>query len=194
MGQISLARLPKTCCAVRHRPCQVLEPAVPAERPLLPEEDERSETSLASVSTEPGPRQVLWVLPNARCPEAGVRPEAPLGAFFGTEGLAAPQLPPGQVRWYAVWHIPGIGRWRIAGVHWGISNTGYAAILHLHRGICEGIIFRRCGSCEEAAEVFRSRASQFDLDESLGTRVIGWSFTYDLESRQPGLYPAGRQL
>lgn len=194
MGQISLSRLSKECCASRHRPRQAIEPPVPAVVEAVPVEEEEIEESIASESTQPGPRQVLWVLPNARCPNAGIQPEAPLGAYFGTEGLTPPPVPPSEIRWYAVWHIPGIGRWRIAGVHWGISNTGYAAILHLHRGIFEGIIFRRCDSYEEAAEVFRARASYFDLEESLGARVIGWSFTYDLESRQPGLYSGGRQF
>ena len=78
-----------------------------------------------------------------------------------------------------MWHVPGIGRWRIAGVHWGYSNTAYAAVLHLH--LYEGIAFRRCDSREEAARLFRQRAASFDLDEALGSRIFGWSFTYDLE-------------
>lgn len=96
-----------------------------------------------------------------------------------------------EIRWYAVWHIPAIGRWRVAGIHWGFDNTAYAAILALHRGIFEGIAFRRCDSREEAAEIFKARAEGFDLQESLRNRIFGWSFTYDLESWQPG-FPEAR--
>ena len=193
MGQVPLARLQLTCCARRNHPRQVLE-LVPAGVVAEAEEPEQEDgVSTTSESTNPGPRLQLWVVPNSRCPNAGILgPTARLGAYFGSEGLEPPErLYHNEIRWYAVWHIPGIGRWRIAGIHWGFDNTAYAAILALHRGIFEGIAFRRCDSREEAAEIFKARAEGFDLQESLRNRIFGWSFTYDLESWQPG-FPEAR--
>ena len=188
-----LARLQLTCCARRNHPRQVLE-LVPAGVVAEAEEPEQEDgVSTTSESTNPGPRLQLCVVPNSRCPNAGILgPTARLGAYFGSEGLEPPErLYHNEIRWYAVWHIPGIGRWRVAGIHWGFDNTAYAAILALHRGIFEGIAFRRCDSREEAAEIFKARAEGFDLEESLSNRIFGWSFTYDLESWQPG-FPEAR--
>ena len=167
MGQVPLARLQLTCCARRNHPRQVLE-LVPAGVVAEAEEPEQEDgVSTTSESTNPGPRLQLWVVPNSGCPNAG-----------------------NEIRWYAVWHIPGIGRWRVAGIHWGFDNTAYVVILALHRGIFEGIAFRRCDSREEAAEIFKARAEGFDLEESLSNRIFGWSFTYHLESWQPGFLEA----
>ena len=188
MGQVPLARLQLTCCARRNHPRQVLE-LVPAGVVAEAEEPEQEDgVSTTSESTNPGPRLQLWVVPNSRCPNAGILgPTARLGAYFGSEGLEPPErLYHNEIRWYAVWHIPGIGRWRVAGIHWGFDNTAYAAILALHRGIFEGIAFRRCDSREEAAEIFKARAEGFDLEESLSNPIFGWNFTYDLESWQQG--------
>jgi hypothetical protein len=49
--------------------------------------------------------------------------------------------------------------------------------LALHRGIFEGIGFRRGDSREEAAESFNPRAEGVDLGERLSNRIFGGSFT-----------------
>lgn len=118
-------------------------------------------------------RETLWVLPIAR----------PAGAYFGQEGLTYPRTPGLDVRFYAVWHIPGIGRWRVAGIHWGVSTNAYAAILELHRGEHRGIHYQRFSSLEGAREGFVAEAHRWDLSPRLANRIFGWTFCHDLEGR-----------
>lgn len=160
-------------CQRRHRP--VLEPQ---PEPLHEEEEEEEEDSPSETSTATSPRsqlpgrvnrEVLWVIPTEK------------GAFFAHEGLAAPSRE--EVRWYAVWDIPGIGRWRVAGIHWGFESIAYAGILKLHYNQFKGIHWRRAGSRAEAVEIFKSEAEKFDLTEQYSLRTFGWTFCHNLERR-----------
>lgn len=104
-------------------------------------------------------------------------------SYFGREGL----LPPTdgrEIRWYAIGHIPGIQRWRIAGIHWGVENLAYSAILHLHGGEFRRIRFRRFNIRAEASAAFAEEARNWDLSPRLGERIFGWTFTHDLEARE----------
>lgn len=148
----------------------------PFPEPALEESDsegsEAASTAASTLARLPGrvDREVLWVVPSQG------------GAYFGHEGLQPP--PDGAVRWYCIWDIPGIGRWRIAGLHWGRGTIAYGAILRLHNNEFRRIRFRRCFSREEAVETFNAEAAAFDLTEVHSRRIFGWTFCDDLESRE----------
>ena len=161
------------CC---HRRNTTQEPALDPARQtnqeaLVPfEADSDAETETGSL---PGrvAREVLWVLPTRA------------GSYFGHEGLNPPTNSNLEVRWYAVWDIPGVGRWRVAGLHWGHGNLAYAAILRLHHNEFRGIAFRRFDTKEEAAQGFIAEAANWDLTPQYSRRVFGWTFNHDLEAR-----------
>lgn len=83
-----------------------------------------------------------------------------------------------------MWHIPGIGRWRVAGLHWGIGTIAYSALLKLHDNEFKGIRFQRCFSKTEAIEVFNAEAEKYDLIAAYSRKVFGWSFCHALERRE----------
>ena len=145
----------------------------PPQAPEAPEGTPSSTSSSTSVDSRGTlrlgqiEREVLWVLPT------------PTGCFFGHEGLQPPPCTQ-DLRWYCIWDIPGVGRWRIAGVHWGVGVKAYAAILHLHRGEFKGIAFRRFDTREEAVCAFEEEAHKWDLSPRLSQRVFGWTFNHDL--------------
>ena len=84
----------------------------PPQAPEAPEGTPSSTSSSTSVDSRGTlrlgqiEREVLWVLPT------------PTGCFFGHEGLQPPPCTQ-DLRWYCIWDIPGVGRWRIAGVSLG---------------------------------------------------------------------------
>ena len=172
LGSMPLSRFIPFCCAHRNRTSrEPLEPRVEQAREQLIAENTESEFS--DTTTVPAPiEKILWVVPTGR------------GGYFGKEGLEPCPTWSGDVRWYAVWDIPGVGRWRVAGLHWGHGTIAYAAILRLHSGEFKGIAFRRCDSREEAERLFLEEAGQYDVLPEGSARVIGWSFTHDLEARE----------
>lgn len=151
-----------TVCAWcrRHQPAERFEP--------LPDEPDSPAGSISAASTGASSdntlklgrveREVLWVIPSAG------------GAYFGHEGLEPPRNVQ-DLRWYCVWDIPGIGRWRVAGLHWGVGPLAYSAILTLHRGEFKGIALRRFETREDAAQAFIDEAEKFDLSPRLNLRV-----------------------
>lgn len=97
--------------------------------------------------------------------------------------MEAPDFQAADLRWYAVWDILQVGRWRIAGLDWGYGAVAYSAILRLHNDEFKGVAFRRFDSRREAEEQFRVEAERFDLAPEDLVRVIGWSFTHGLAAR-----------
>ena len=170
------------CCRRRSTPDPVLEPLSPKTLSVASEtasEGTRSGTTTEASDRPTGgqvTRETLWVIPL----NYSVRPR---GAYFGHEGLTYPTAPGLDLRFYAVWDIPGVGRWRVAGIHWGIGTTAYSSILSLHGGEHRGIAYRRFESLEAAQEGFCAEVDCWDLSPRLARRIFGWTFCHDLEAR-----------
>lgn len=79
-----------------------------------------------------------------------------------------------EVRWYAVWSIPGHSGAIIAGIHWGQGVDAYANILHLNGGQFGGIKWRRGNSKEDAQAIFEREAHRFRVATNLSQRLVGW--------------------
>eukprot|EP00438_Fugacium_kawagutii_P028078 Skav223927 [mRNA] locus=scaffold2593:375928:382144:+ [translate_table: standard] len=133
------------------------EELTPLSSTASPSHDSQDTLHLGRVN-----REVLWVLPTRS------------GCLFGQEGLLPPEAP--DLRWYCLWDIPGVGRWRIAGVHWAVGSHAYQAFLHLHRGEFKGIAFRRFDSRETAARAFEAEAERWDLSPRLSYVKLGEHF------------------
>lgn len=116
------------------------------------------------------------------------------GCYFGHEGLLPSAVNPGTISWICVWKVPGVGPWRISGIHWGRGDTVEKGLYFLHQGRSSLPLLQHCANQEEATQVFIRGARNYGLSPRFGRRVFGWSFNYDLEGGQPRLSAVGSQL
>ncbi len=86
------------------------------------------------------------------------------------------QLVQEDVRWYAVWSIPGDHSHRFSGIHWGIDSTAYAGILSLNRNRFEGIRFRRFATFDRAREGYLTELNRFGLNYNSSNRLFSWTY------------------
>ena len=170
-GSMPTAGLPRPVCCHRRQPASALEPT--ADDPSSsPSSTPEPETTLEPAATAPVTTEALQN--DARVIlTVGVAETVYIG-LVGLEPTEVQLIPGAEVRWYAVWSVPGQSQETIAGVHWGQDTRAYSSILQLNGGHFGGIRWRRCDNRAAAQATFSAEAHRYGLEQSRGERLIGW--------------------
>ena len=173
-GSMPTAGLPRPVCCHRRQPAPALEPTADdsssssSSSATAPE----LETTLEPAATTPATTEDLQN--DARVVlTVGVAETVYIG-LVGLEPTEVQLIPGAEVRWYAVWSVPGQSQAVVAGIHWGQDTRAYSSILQLNGGHFGGIRWRRCDDRATAQSTFEAEAQRYGLERSRGQRVIGW--------------------
>ena len=161
-------------CARRLCAQPIFDSVEPEGEPLIDPSGEPVEESLITSTSSIGPfdsRELALVVVGSQT----VPRRNHLSLHLGVEPDRN-QLAHEDVRWYAVWVIPGDNHHRFSGIHWGIDLTAYAGILSLNHNRFEGIRFRRFGSLNSAREGYLAEYQRFGLSQNSSNRIFCWTY------------------
>ena len=173
-GSMPTAGLPRPVCCHRRQSAPALEPT--ADEPS-------SSSSSGAAAPEPEATQepAVTTLDPTEALQNDARVVLTVGVaetvYIGLVGLEPTEvqlIPGAELRWYAVWSVPGHSQAVVAGIHWGQDTRAYSSILQLNGGHFGGIRWRRCDNRAAAQSTFEAEAHRYGLEQSRGQRVIGW--------------------
>ena len=75
-------------------------------------------------------------------------------------------------RFYCVWSVPNLPL--LSGIHWGEGALPYRKLLDINNGSIGGLKFKRCGSFEEARDLFIEKAEAKRVDRRDAQRGFHW--------------------